>query len=152
MQPAPDDVSAIRPHVYPMIEDQRGVRDVANVAGVNGISGLHIGPVDLGLGLGLDCEDPRFADALRSIVASSHAVGLPVTMHAVRPDQGLRWLEMGFDELVLTADVELLRTAFVTQVAQLRRAARPDAAPASSPCMKFESGRIFGRTSTAVGR
>ena len=56
-----------------------------------------------------------------SIVASGHAVGLPVTMHAVRPDQGRRWLDMGFDELVLTADIELLRTAFATQVAQLRR-------------------------------
>jgi 4-hydroxy-2-oxoheptanedioate aldolase len=132
MRPAPDDVSAIRPHVYPMIEDQRGVRDVASIAAVEGISGLHIGPVDLGLGLGLDRDDSRFADALRSIVASGHAAGLPVTMHAVRPDQSRRWLEMGFDELVLTADIELLRTAFATQVAQLRRAALPGAAPASS--------------------
>jgi 4-hydroxy-2-oxoheptanedioate aldolase len=133
MRPAPDDVSGIRPHVYPMIEDQRGVRDVANIAGVNGIAGLHIGPVDLGLGLGLNRDDPRFADALRSIVASGHAAGLPVTMHAVRPDQSPRWLDMGFDELVLTADIELLRTAFATQVAQLRRAALPDATPAGSP-------------------
>jgi 4-hydroxy-2-oxoheptanedioate aldolase len=133
MRPAPDDVSGIRPHVYPMIEDQRGVRDVANIAGVNGIAGLHIGPVDLRLGLGLNRDDPRFADALRSIVASGHAAGLPVTMHAVRPDQSPRWLDMGFDELVLTADIELLRTAFATQVAQLRRAALPDATPAGSP-------------------
>jgi 4-hydroxy-2-oxoheptanedioate aldolase len=121
MRLAPDDVSEIRPHVYPMIEDRRGVRDVARIAAVKGISGLHIGPVDLGLGLGVDRDDPRFADALRSIVASGHAAGLPVTMHAVRPDQGPRWLEMGFDELVLTVDIELLRTAFATQVAQVRR-------------------------------
>jgi 4-hydroxy-2-oxoheptanedioate aldolase len=120
MRPAPEDVAEIRPHVYPMIEDQRGVRDVATITAVDGISGLHIGPVDLGLGLGLGRDDPRFADALRSIIASGHAVGLPVTMHAVRPDQALRWLEMGFDELVLTADIELLRTAFATQVAELR--------------------------------
>jgi 4-hydroxy-2-oxoheptanedioate aldolase len=119
MRPAPD-VSEIRPHVYPMIEDQRGVRDIAEIAAIKGISGLHIGPVDLGLGLGLAGDDARFAEALRSIVASGHAVGLPVTMHAVRPDQSRRWLELGFDELVLTADIELLRTAFATQVAQLR--------------------------------
>jgi hypothetical protein len=42
-------------------------------------------------------------------------------MHAVRPDQSPKWLDMGFDELVLTADIELLRTAFATQVAQVRR-------------------------------
>jgi 4-hydroxy-2-oxoheptanedioate aldolase len=121
LRAAPDDVAAIRPHVYPMIEDRRGVREVAEIAAVKGISGLHVGPVDLGLGLGLERDDPRFAAALRSIVASGHAVGLPVTMHAVRPDQSPKWLDMGFDELVLTADIELLRTAFATQVAQVRR-------------------------------
>jgi 4-hydroxy-2-oxoheptanedioate aldolase len=120
MRAAPDDVAAIRPHVYPMIEDRRGVADVAGIAAVKGISGLHIGPVDLGLSLNLDREDPRFADLLRGIVASGHAAGLPVTMHAVGPDQSRRWLEMGFDELVLTADIELLRSAFAIQVAQLR--------------------------------
>jgi 4-hydroxy-2-oxoheptanedioate aldolase len=120
LRPAPGDVSAIRPHVYPMIEDQRGVRDVADIAAIKGISGLHVGPVDLGLGLGMDRADPRFADALQSIITSGHAAALPVTMHAVRPDQARQWLDMGFDELVLTADIELLRTAFATQVAQLR--------------------------------
>jgi 4-hydroxy-2-oxoheptanedioate aldolase len=120
LRPAPGDVAAIRPHVYPMIEDRRGVGDIASIAGVKGISGLHIGPVDLGLGLGLERGDPRFADALRSIIESGHAAGLPVTMHAVRAEQSRRWLEMGFDELVLTADIELLRTAFATQVAQVR--------------------------------
>jgi hypothetical protein len=53
-------------------------------------------------------------------VTSCHAAGLPVTMHAVRADQSRRWLAMGFDELVLTADIELLRSAFATRVAQVR--------------------------------
>ena len=96
MRPAPDDVSEVRPHLYPMIEDQRGVRDVAEIAAVKGISGLHIGPVDLGL-VSASIDEDRFADALQSIMTSGHAVGLPVTMHAVRrikaPDggPGLRW-------------------------------------------------------------
>jgi hypothetical protein len=41
-------------------------------------------------------------------------------MHAVRPDQARQWLDMGFDELVHTADIELLRSAFATQVAEVR--------------------------------
>jgi 4-hydroxy-2-oxoheptanedioate aldolase len=116
MRPAPGDVSAIRPHIYPMIEDRRGVEHVAAIAAVKGIAGLHIGPVDLGLGLGLDRYDPRLSDALQKIVAAGHSAGLPVTMHAVSPDQVSRWLDMGFDELVLTADIELLRSAFAAQV------------------------------------
>ena len=48
-------------------------------------------------GLGLDRDDPRFADALQSIVASGHAVGLPVTMHAVgrtKAADGWTWASM----------------------------------------------------------
>lgn len=111
----------VRPHIYPMIEDRRGVADLAAIAAVEGVAGLHIGPVDLALGLGLEAGDPRFTEALRSIVNTGHAAGLPVTMHAVRAGDAHRWLEMGFDELVLTADVELIRSAFATMVAETRR-------------------------------
>jgi hypothetical protein len=41
-------------------------------------------------------------------------------MRAVRADQSAHWLAMGFDELVLTSDIELLRTAFESGVARLR--------------------------------
>ena len=120
MRPAPANVSEIRPHVYPMIEDRRGVADVAEIAAVKGIAGLHIGPVDLGLGLGLDRDDPRFADALqkhhRRRATASECRSRCMRSGRTRP----RWLEMGFDEVVLTADIELIRTAFATQVAQLR--------------------------------
>lgn len=121
MRSAPDIAAKIRPHVYPMIEDRRGIADIAAIAAVKGIAGLHVGPVDLALGLGLKRDDPRFVDTLRRIVAAGHAANLPVSMHAVRADQTARWLDMGFDELVLTADIELIRTAFGTLVAQARR-------------------------------
>ncbi len=105
-----------------MIEDRRGFGDIAAIAAVKGIAGLHIGPVDLGLGLGLSRDAPRFAEALKTIVDAGHAAKVPVTMHAVRPDEAPKWLAMGFDDLVLTADIELLRGAFITQTEALRRA------------------------------
>ena len=121
LRAAPKNASEIRPGVYPMIEDRRGVADIAAIAAVKDIAGLHIGPVDLGLGLGLEREDPRYADALAKIVAAGHAARLPVTMHAVKPEQASRWLGMGFDELVLTADIELIRSAFEAGVSHLRQ-------------------------------
>jgi 4-hydroxy-2-oxoheptanedioate aldolase len=110
----------IRPHIYPMIEDRRGVAALAAIAAVKGVAGLHVGPVDLALGLGLERNDPRLGEALAKIVAAGHAAGLPVTMHAVRAEQVAEWLAMGFDELVLTADIELIRSAFATLVANAR--------------------------------
>jgi 4-hydroxy-2-oxoheptanedioate aldolase len=122
MRPAPDTAAEIRPNVYPMIEDRRGVADVEAIAAVKGIAGLHVGPTDLALGLGLERDDPRFAETLRKIVAAGHAAGIPVSMHAVRGEETAHWLAMGFDEVVLTADIELIRTAFGTMVEQARRA------------------------------
>ena len=122
MRSAPANVAEIRPHIYPMIEDRRGMADIASIAAVEGIAGLHIGPVDLGLGLGLDRSDPRYAEAIGKIIEAGHAAKVPVTMHAVRAEQAAGWIDMGCDEVVLTADIELLRSAFATQVAEARRA------------------------------
>ena len=120
MREAPAAASEIRPHVYPMIEDRRGVEDIAAIARVKDIAGLHIGPVDLGLGLGVGRDDPRYGDVLQTILAAGHAARLPVAMHAVKPEEAGKWIEMGFDELVLIADIELLRNAFASGVTRLR--------------------------------
>jgi 2-keto-3-deoxy-L-rhamnonate aldolase RhmA len=123
MRKAPSDPAKIRPHVYPMIEDSRGVADIESIAALKGIAGLHIGPVDLGLGLSLDRGDPKFTAALKRILSAGHAANIPVTMHAVRPEQVAGWVAMGFDEVVLTADIEIIRAAFETGVGAARAAA-----------------------------
>jgi 2-keto-3-deoxy-L-rhamnonate aldolase RhmA len=110
----------IRPHVYPMIEDSRGVAAVEAIAAVKGIAGLHVGPVDLGLGLGVGHDDPRYVDALKRIVAAGNAAKVPVTMHAVRGENAAKWERMGFRDIVLTADIELLRGAFEAHVKAAR--------------------------------
>jgi 4-hydroxy-2-oxoheptanedioate aldolase len=118
----PPDVATVRPAVYPMVEDRRGLEDVVAIASVDGIAGIHVGPVDLGLGLGLglDRDAAAVQDAIRAIATAGRASGISLAMHAVRPDQGARWLDLGFDQLVLTADIELLRSAFETGVRTLR--------------------------------
>jgi len=133
MRPEPADVGDVRPAILPMIEDSRGVAGVANIAAVPGVAGLHIGPTDLtlGLGAGSDRTDPRAQAAFDAIRDAAHAHGRPVTMHAVAGEHAAAWAARGFDEVVLTADIELLRTAFARGIAL----ARGDAAqgPAANP-------------------
>ena len=124
LRSAPANPAEIRPRVYPMIEDRRALADISAIAAVKGISGLHIGPVDLGLGLGLARDDPRYLDALKGIRDAGHAANIPVTMHAVAAAQVSRWVEMGFDEMVLTADIELVRSAFQAGVESARQQGR----------------------------
>src|SRR4051812_7414256 len=86
MRPEPADVSQVRPLVFPMIEDARGASAVAEIAAVPGVAGLHVGPVDLGLGMGLgmDRSGEPFRAALQAIVDAAHAAGVPAIQHAVR--------------------------------------------------------------------
>jgi 4-hydroxy-2-oxoheptanedioate aldolase len=122
MRPEPLDVSQVRPLVYPMIEDARGAAAVAEIARVPGVAGLHVGPVDLGLGMGLgmDRSGESFRAALRAIVDAAHAGGVLAIQHAVRGEQAAGWFEFGFDEVVLTADIDLLRQAFAAHLAAAR--------------------------------
>ncbi len=131
MRPEPADVADVRPAIYAMLEDRRGVAAAHEIAAVDGLAGLHVGPVDLGLGLGLgmDRSAPAFAAALEAIVAAGRAAGIPAVMHAVKAADAGRWIAMGFSELVLTADIEVLRVGLRDQLATARGliASRPRA-------------------------
>jgi 2-keto-3-deoxy-L-rhamnonate aldolase RhmA len=110
------DITTIRPAVYAMIEGREGVERIAEIVAVPGLAGVHVGPVDLGLGLGINRSKPAFTAALRTIIAASHAAALPATMHAVATNQVTEMVELGFDELVLTSDIGLLRHAFAEEI------------------------------------
>jgi len=126
MRAEPTDVTTLRPAIYPMIETRQGLERISDIASVPGIAGIHVGPVDLGLSLGLghDRGAPAFSGALRRIVAATHAAGLPAAMHAVTTEQVPEIIALGFDELVLTADIALLRGAFETAIKGARERAR----------------------------
>jgi hypothetical protein len=64
--------------------------------------------------------DPAFVGAFQTIVAKSHAAGLPVTMHAVTPDRAAEMRGLGFDEIVLTSDIGVLRRAFDAEISATR--------------------------------
>ena len=89
MRPEPPDPADVRPGIFAMIETRRGVEAVREIAAIKGLAGLHVGPTDLGLALGVgrDLSAPAFGDAIAAIVAAGHANGLPVTMHAVAASQ-----------------------------------------------------------------
>lgn len=122
LRQGPSDPEEVRPGIFAMVETRRGVEAIDEISSVESLAGIHVGPADLalGLGLGADIAALAFTRAVERIIEAAHQRGLPTTMHAVAPDQARRWADIGFDELVLTTDVDLLRKAF----AELRRGAR----------------------------
>jgi len=111
------------PDVFAMIEDPRGFAAVEEIAAVPGVAGLHIGPVDLAMGLGIEAIGPTFEAALQRIVRAGHSAGIPVALHAVGADAVADRAEAGFDEVVLRADVDLLRSAFASELSRARSGA-----------------------------
>jgi 4-hydroxy-2-oxoheptanedioate aldolase len=122
MRPEPADLTELCPHIYPMIETRQALESITRIAAVPGVAGLHIGPTDLSLALsfGLNRTPPVYDNAIKAIVAAGHSVGIPVTMHAVHRETIADVLKFGFDELVLTTDIELLRGAMLDQVTNAR--------------------------------
>jgi 4-hydroxy-2-oxoheptanedioate aldolase len=123
MRPEPPDPADVRPSIYAMIETRRGIDAIEEIAAVKGLAGLHVGPTDLGLaiGVGRDLSGDIFQQAIRRIVDAGHRQKLPVTMHAVSAAQAAEWVAMGFDELVMTTDIELLRGAFAGLISGARK-------------------------------
>ena len=120
--PEPGDLAA-RARGEKLRRESRPALDVIDeICAVPGLAGLHIGPTDLSLGLGLGTERtlPAFDEALVKIISAGHAAGLPVTMHAVRPDRLGAMIDLGFDEIVLSTDIEVLRSSFAAQIAHVR--------------------------------
>ena len=83
----------------------------------------------MSLGLGMNRSSAEFDKALKKIVRASHAAGVPAVMHAVTSVQVRPMIELGFDELVLTADIGVLRRAFAEDVAAARAAIEVGRAP-----------------------
>jgi 4-hydroxy-2-oxoheptanedioate aldolase len=122
MRKEPSDLSTICPAIYAMVESKVAIERLDQIAGVPGIGGIHVGPVDLGLDLGVrgGVTAPAFVGAIQTIVAKSHAARLPVTMHAVTPDRAAEIRELGFDEIVLTSDIGVLRRGFDAEISATR--------------------------------
>ena len=79
-------------------------------------------PSEMELAREIGVSQGTIRKALDAILDAGHANGLPVTMHAVTADQVPAMQAMGVDEVVLTADIELLRRAMAGIVAAARSA------------------------------
>jgi 4-hydroxy-2-oxoheptanedioate aldolase len=91
-----------------MIETAEAVANLDEILAVPGIDAVYVGPSDLSLTLGLppaaDHTDPRFVDALSTIVAACRRHGVVPGVHASsslaagREAAGFRMITVGFDQ------------------------------------------------------
>lgn len=95
-----------------MIETEEGLRNVDAIAAVEGVDGLFVGPMDLCYGLGLapgDFTDPRFEEAITTILAACRTHGRAAGMFGYSPELAAQSLQRGFTFASAGTDISFLR-------------------------------------------
>lgn len=115
----------------PMIETVEAIEAIDDILSVPGIDAIYVGPADLSISLGLppesEYDNPRFVEALETIVAACNHRSVPAGIHASTALVG-RYLELGFRMITATSDLVSLRTGLGDAAALARQgaAAGPD--------------------------
>lgn len=137
----PDELREARPAVWAMVETRGALDSLDEIAAVPGLTGLFVGPVDLALALGVtgsaarrlsaELAEPGAAtdrtgemdawlDGLARVVAVAHEHRLEAATFALGGRDARHWSAAGFDRVVVSSDIALLRAAVESEL----RAAR----------------------------
>lgn len=99
-----------------MIETVKGLENVEAIAAVDGVDGLFVGPVDLGITMGIPLAEtyrhPRVLDATQRCVEVANRVGKVVGTVSNGADHtqmlfdlGVRFVSLGADKAFVSAGV-----------------------------------------------
>lgn len=107
-----------------MIETADGFAHLDDIAATPGLDGLHVGPADLSLGLGLptfaDLTDPELLSALDEVVGAASRHGIVADVHAPSPDRAVEMAARGFTFVTAASDADLLGRAASDALARTR--------------------------------
>lgn len=120
----PADVATVRPEIWVMIETKAGLEDCEAIAAVPGLAGLAIGPADLARALGLNVGS-RFSDegwvaAVGRILAAARGAAIGAWQFSADGAEARRWIDMGFDHVIVGNDLNLLARASRQELAVAR--------------------------------
>jgi 4-hydroxy-2-oxoheptanedioate aldolase len=107
-----------------MIETEEALERVDEIAAVPGVDGLFVGPVDLGLSLGLPLDwtgrHPDVLAAMDKIVAAAQKAGVFVGTVSSGADHAKDLLRRGVTFVSLGADVGYIRAGIGSDAAVLK--------------------------------
>ncbi|MSQ06019.1 MAG: hypothetical protein EXR54_07585 [Dehalococcoidia bacterium] len=108
------------------IESVAAVRNLESILQVPGIDGIFVGPNDLSISVGYpdQYERPEYRDAVKRIIATSEAHGVPVLVHQQDMELSTYWVQQGVRFVLHTTDRRTLAEAYRRDMAQLREVAR----------------------------
>ena len=105
-----------------LIESVEGIENIDQIAAVEGVDCLWIGHFDLSCSLGIprQFDHPDFVSAVEQVIVASTAHNKPLGRLVATIDEGVALFKKGFDMILYSMDVGLLRQALTEGVEALR--------------------------------
>ncbi len=101
------------------IETAASVRDVGAIAQVEGLDFVFVGPGDLAASMGVSFGDEQVAEAVLSVLGVARETGRPAGVWAPSAEVARRWLDAGFQLVIVGSDLGLLADGVERLVAEL---------------------------------
>jgi 2-keto-3-deoxy-L-rhamnonate aldolase RhmA len=113
---------------FVMVESAGGLAEVEAIAATPGLTGIVVGPIDLGISLGVAPRDAvgsaRVDEALVAIHAACERAGVVPGVVALGAEHAARCVQLGYTFVGVGADVLSVREAAVRDIASVRTAER----------------------------
>ena len=106
-----------------MIETEEGVAKMEEIISTPGIDAVYIGPTDLALALGLppvmDNDDPKHVATVNKVLELCRKHKVVAAMHTMSAKYTQRYIDQGFQMVMLTADRLAISNYVKAEVAKL---------------------------------
>ncbi len=92
--------------IIPIIETKEAMQNIDEILAVDGVDSFLIGPADLSISLGvpLDTASEKYKSAVDKILSASKKAGKPAGIGALDPIQARKYIEMGFQLMLVGGD------------------------------------------------
>jgi len=124
MRPEHENLAEEGPEIYAMIETRGALDNLEQILAVPDLAGVHVGRADLSLALGIDFRnDPEqsIMGPVKRILEATRKAGLHAAIHVGSGEEAASFIDMGFDQIVLGADIALIRQAFTSALVAARQ-------------------------------
>ncbi len=108
--------------LLPQCETKGCLDNIEEIAGLDGVAGIFVGHFDLSVGLGKPTcfEAPEFKEALKRIVRACAEARKYSFIFSSEAETAKRYLDQGFDSVVVSVDGAVLIQAFQRIVREVR--------------------------------
>jgi 4-hydroxy-2-oxoheptanedioate aldolase len=104
------------------IESPEGIKELPNILKVNGVDAIFVGPNDLSVCLGIpdQYDNPKYEEALRTILRICKEHNTPVLMHHQTVALTKKWLREGARFVLYSSDAREMHNAFRVEFGEIK--------------------------------